>query len=216
VWYAGLVTVIPDAEHLLAFFAAAVVLAILPGPGLLYVLARSLGGGRSVGLRSSMGTAAGGLVHVVAAATGVSAIVALSATAFTVVKFVGAAYLIWLGLRMILTAKQSPTGEGAEGDSRAFRQGMITEALNPKTALFFLSFLPQFCQPEAGPVAVQMAILGLVVVLLNTGVDVVVAVSAGPLGRRLAANPRWWRRQRTASGGLLVGLGAYAATGSTH
>ena len=204
---------LPDPQHLLAFTAAALVLAAVPGPGMLYVLARSLAGGRDVGLRSSLGTATGGLVHVVAAATGLSALLAVSASVFQVVKYVGAAYLIWLGLRMLATAKTAPqlSVEGGAVDNRAYRQGVLTEALNPKMALFFLSFLPQFCQPETGPVAAQMALLGLISVLLNTSADVVVAFAAGPLGRGLRHSPRWWRRQRTASGGLLVGLGVYTA-----
>ena len=206
----------PDPAQLVAFTLAAVVLAVIPGPGMLYVLARSLGGGREVGFRSSLGTALGGIVHVVAAAAGLSAILAASATAFTVVKYLGAAYLIWLGVQAIRSARQSPMGAGsptgsAGPDRGALRQGALTEALNPKTALFFLTFLPQFCQPENGPLALQIAVLGLLSVLLNTAADVVVAFFAGPLGKRLAGNVRWWRRQRRATGGMLVGLGVYAA-----
>jgi threonine/homoserine/homoserine lactone efflux protein len=210
---------VPDTAHLLAFTIAALTLAAIPGPGMLYVLARSLGGGRDVGLRSSLGTGAGGLVHVAAAAAGLSALVAASATAFTVVKYVGAAYLIWLGVRTLLSAKEPPPllSERASGsDARAFRQGMLTEALNPKTALFFVTFLPQFCQPEHGSLPAQVILLGLISVLLNTAADVVIAFAAGPLGRRLAANARWWCRQRRASGGLLIGLGVYAAAGDRH
>jgi threonine/homoserine/homoserine lactone efflux protein len=202
----------PDTAHLVAFTLAAITLAAIPGPGMLYVLARSLGGGRGVGLRSSFGTALGGCVHVVAAAAGLSALVAASATAFTVVKLVGAAYLVWLGVRTLMSARQPPPVVGTvSADAGAFRQGALTEALNPKTALFFVTFLPQFCQPEHGPVALQIAVLGLISVALNTAADVVIAFTAGPLGRRIAANARWWRRQRRATGGVLVGLGVYAA-----
>jgi threonine/homoserine/homoserine lactone efflux protein len=203
----------PDTAHLLAFTLAALTLAAIPGPGMLYVLARSLGGGRDVGLRSSFGTALGGCVHVVAAAVGLSALVAASATAFTVVKFAGAAYLIWLGVRTLLTASAPPPAVGAvdTADAGAFRQGVLTEALNPKTALFFVTFLPQFCQPEHGPIALQIAVLGLVSVAFNTAADIVIAFAAGPLGRRLKENARWWRRQRRATGTVLVGLGVYAA-----
>jgi threonine/homoserine/homoserine lactone efflux protein len=204
---------VPDPAQLLAFTVAALLLAAIPGPGMLYVLARSLGGGRAVGLRSSVGTAIGGSVHVVAAAVGLSAILATSATAFTIVKYVGAAYLVWLGVSTFRSARRSaPVPElTADVDIGALRQGIVTEMLNPKTALFFLTFLPQFCQPENGPVALQATVLGLISVLLNTAADVVVAYVVGPLSRRLLHNLRLWRRQRRATGGLLVGLGVYAA-----
>ena len=202
----------PDTAHLVAFTLAALTLAAIPGPGMLYVLARSLGGGRDVGLRSSLGTALGGCVHVVAAAAGLSALLAASATAFTAVKLAGAAYLIWLGVRTLMTAKAPPPEVGsASSDAGAFRQGVLTEALNPKTALFFVTFLPQFCQPEHGPIALQIAVLGLISVVFNTAADVVIAFAAGPLGRRMKENARWWRRQRRATGGVLIGLGVYAA-----
>ena len=202
----------PDTAHLLAFTLAALTLAVIPGPGLLYVLARTLGGGRDVGLRSSFGTALGGCVHVVAAAAGLSALLAASASAFTAVKLAGAAYLVWLGVRTLMSAKEPPPEVGSAGsDAGAFRQGVLTEALNPKTALFFVTFLPQFCQPEHGPIALQIAVLGLVSVAFNTAADVVIAFAAGPLSRRLKENAPWWRRQRRATGGVLIGLGVYAA-----
>jgi threonine/homoserine/homoserine lactone efflux protein len=204
----------PDTAHLAAFLLAALALAAIPGPGLLYVLARSLGGGTSVGLRSSYGTAVGGMVHVVAAAAGLSALLAASATGFTIVKYVGAGYLIWLGVSALRSANDPPpTLGGAASDQRALRQGILTEALNPKTALFFVTFLPQFCQPERGPLVVQVAVLGVVSVALNTLADVIVAFFAGPLGERLGRHPRWWRRQRRATGGTLIGLGVVAALG---
>src|SRR5437773_412522 len=134
-----------DSRHFLLFLAAAFLLAITPGPGIFYVLARSLAGGRRQGILSSLGTFVGGLFHVLAAALGISAILAASAIAFHTVKYAGAAYLVWLGIRMIharnaqmaVSASQAPM-------AGAFRQGILTEALNPKTALFFLSFIPQF------------------------------------------------------------------------
>ena len=204
----------PDSAHLAAFLLAALALAAMPGPGMLYVLARSLGGGRSVGMRSSYGTAVGRIVHVIAAAAGLSAILAASATGFTIVKYVGAGYLIWLGISALRSATEPPPAVGGAGsDDRAFRQGVLTEALNPKTALFFVTFLPQFCQPEQGPLVLQMAVLGVVSVTLNTAADVIVASFAGPLGERLGRNARWWRRQRRATGGALIGLGVVAALG---
>lgn len=205
----------PDAAHLVAFALAATTIALIPGPGMLYVLARSLGGGRAEGLRSTAGTGIGGLVHVAAAAAGLSAIIATSATAFGVVKYLGAAYLIWLGSKGLLNrgrdAPSRDADEPAPADSNALRQGVLTEALNPKTALFFLTFLPQFCQPENGPVAVQVLVLGAVSVALNTLVDVAVAFAAGGISRRLRERPSMWRRQQVATGGILIGLGAYAA-----
>jgi threonine/homoserine/homoserine lactone efflux protein len=208
----------PDASHLGAFLAATVTIALIPGPGILYVLARSLGGGRAAGLRSCYGTGVGGLVHVTAAAAGLSAVIAASATAFTAVKYLGAAYLIWLGVSALRRHDDPPRlTESASPDADAvFRQGVLTEALNPKTALFFLTFLPQFCQPENGPLAVQVLILGSVSVALNTLVDVGVAFGAGRMSERLRRRPSLWRRQQVATGGLLIGLGAYAAASGHH
>src|SRR3954454_15545240 len=156
----------PDAAHLGAFLVATVTIALIPGPGILYVLARALGGGRAAGLRSCYGTGVGGLVHIAAAAAGISAVIAASATAFTAVKYLGAAYLIWLGVSALRRRGDAPGVEDSpsRGADGAFRQGVLTEALNPKTALFFLTFLPQFCQPENGTVAVQILVLGTVAV----------------------------------------------------
>lgn len=203
----------PDATHLAAFAVAAATIALIPGPGILYVLARSLGGGRQAGLRSSYGTGVGGLIHVAAAAAGLSALIAASATAFTVVRYVGAAYLVWLGFKALAARNAAPPAAASIGAQTGdvFRQGVLTEAFNPKTVLFFLTFLPQFCQPENGPVALQVLLLGTVSVVLNTGVDVAVAFGAGRLSERLRARPGMWRRQQVATGSVLVGLGIYAA-----
>jgi threonine/homoserine/homoserine lactone efflux protein len=197
----------PDSGHLTAFLAAAVVLAITPGPGIFYVLARSLGEGTRVGVRSSLGTAVGGMCHVVAAAVGLSALLMTSATAFEVVRLAGAAYLIFLGVKTLLTHADAPTRE--RGD--AFRQGVLTELLNPKTALFFLTFLPQFVQPERGAVAPQLLALGAVSVALNSSADLLVAAVAGRARGALKEGSRWVRRQRTLSGIGLIALGGYAA-----
>jgi threonine/homoserine/homoserine lactone efflux protein len=203
----------PDGAHLTAFLAAAVVLAITPGPGIFYVLARSLGEGTRIGLRSSLGTALGGLCHVVAAALGLSALLMTSATAFEVVRYAGAAYLIFLGVKTLLGLRaEAPEGPPARaGTGHAFRQGVLTELLNPKTALFFLTFLPQFAQPERGAVAPQLLALGAVSVTLNSGVDLVVAGAAGRARGTLRAGSRWVRRQRALSGAALIALGGYAA-----
>lgn len=197
------------------FLTAALVLAITPGPGIFYVLARSLKGGRQEGIASSFGTALGGLVHVLAAALGVSAILATSALAFTLVKYIGAAYLIYLGVRTLLGKDDlDPVPSVATTTTHhAFYQGITTEILNPKTALFFLAFIPQFVDPH-GVVFVQFIVLGSISVLLNTTADLVVALLAGPIGQRLRTSARLRRGQRIATGSALIGLGAYvAATG---
>src|SRR6202047_5335800 len=130
-----------DIHHFLLFLGAAVVLAITPGPGIFYVLARTLAGGRKGGVESALGTLFGGLLHVFAAALGVSAILAASAVAFHTVKYAGAAYLVWLGIRMIRTRNAEMAVSPSQPSQGAFRQGILTEVLNPKTALFFLSFI---------------------------------------------------------------------------
>lgn len=204
----------PDGTHLLAFLFAAIVLAILPGPGMLYVLARSLGGGARVGVRSTLGTAIGGLGNVAAASIGLSALLMTSATAFEVVKLAGAAYLMLLGVRTLLGLRGSngslvqPGNRAARG---ALRQGIVTELLNPKTALFFLTFLPQFVQPDRGPVMLQLAVLGAVSVTLNSSMDLLVSVSASPLSALLRRRPRLVRSQKALSGCALIALGGYAA-----
>jgi threonine/homoserine/homoserine lactone efflux protein len=204
-----------DAHRFLLFFAAALVLAITPGPGIFYVLARSLAGGRREGVHSSFGTFVGGLFHVFAAALGISAILAASAVAFHTVKYAGAAYLVWLGIRMIRTRNAELTVETLPPSQGAFRQGIFTEALNPKTALFFLSFIPQFITPERGHVFLQFVVLGAISVILNTTADLVVVLLAAPLERKLKNNARFRRRQRVASGLGMITLGAYVAFADT-
>jgi|SRR5579859_7250104 len=203
-----------DLHRLALFLAAAFLLAITPGPGIFYVLARTLTGGRREGISSSLGTFIGGLFHVCAAALGISAILAASAVAFHTIKYAGAAYLIWLGIRMIRT-RNAQMPFSARPSQGAFRQGIFTEALNPKTALFFLSFIPQFIAPERGHVFLQFVILGAISVILNTTADLVVVLLAAPLERKLRASPGFRRRQRIASGTGMIGLGAYLAFGDS-
>ena len=200
-----------DAHHFLLFVAAAVVLAITPGPGIFYVLARTLASGRREGIQSALGTFFGGLFHVFAAALGVSAVLAASAVAFHTVKYAGAAYLVWLGIRMIRTRNAEMPADAAVPRQGSFRQGILTEALNPKTALFFLSFIPQFISAGRGHVFLQFIVLGAISVLLNTVADLVVVFMAAPLERKLKSNARFRRRQRVASGLGMIGLGAYVA-----
>jgi threonine/homoserine/homoserine lactone efflux protein len=196
----------------LTFLAAAVILAITPGPGIAYVVARTVAGGRAEGLASCLGTAAGGMLHVIAAATGLSFLVAQSAMAFTLVKVVGALYLIWLGLRLLLQKDRegAPAEVAAQGPRRALMEGIVVEALNVKTALFFLAFLPQFIQASE-PVVPQIVLLGTICVALNTLVDVAAVLSSTRLlasGAARVARERWLRRL---SGGTILGLGVLLA-----
>jgi threonine/homoserine/homoserine lactone efflux protein len=200
-----------DAHRFVLFLIAALVLAATPGPGIFYVLARTLAGGRGEGFSSSFGTFFGGLFHVFAAALGVSAILAASAVAFHTVKYAGAAYLVFLGIRMIRSRTAELPSEASAPKGGAFRQGIMTEALNPKTALFFLSFIPQFIAPERGHVFFQFAALGILSVTLNTAADLAVVALAAPLERKLKSSARFRRGQRTASGLGMIGLGAYLA-----
>jgi threonine/homoserine/homoserine lactone efflux protein len=198
----------------LAFLAAAALLAVTPGPGIAYVVARTVAGGRGEGLASCLGTGLGGLLHVGAAALGLSVLVAQSAVAFNVVKIVGAAYLVYLGLRMLLRRDAAfaleATGVASQGARRAFFEGIVVEALNVKTALFFLAFLPQFVAP-AEPLVPQLVLLGTICVVLNTLVDVVAVFAAARLLRSGAARAARARLLTRASGATMLGLGAWLA-----
>lgn len=203
----------PDVPNALLFLAAALVVALTPGPGIFYVAARTLSGGQSEGIASTLGTGLGGLVHVIAGAVGVSALVMASAEAFAVLKLAGAAYLIWLGIKTFRSAGQATLLLDAEtsGWRRALREGVIVEALNPKTAAFFLAFIPQFVDPTHGGVAAQFVVLGLVSVVLNTLADVVVTFLASNVRASLIGRPLLIRRLRQSSGMVLCGLGASLA-----
>lgn len=206
-----------DSTKFFLFLTAAVLLAVAPGPGMLYVLARSLAGGKREGVLSALGTFLGGMVHVLAAALGISIILAKSAAAFAVVKYVGAAYLCFLGIRMILDARRenlSPEQihEQLKPARNPLWQGVATEVLNPKTALFFLSFIPQFVNRTNGHVFLQFVTLGTMSIVLNTTADLVVIALAGPLGERIRSSARFRRRQRTVTGAIMIGLGTYLAT----
>jgi threonine/homoserine/homoserine lactone efflux protein len=203
-----------DSSKFVLFLTAALLLAMAPGPGMLYVLARSLAGGRREGVLSCLGTFVGGMVHVIAAAAGVSVILARSAVAFATVKYAGAAYLCLLGIRMIVDARRdhdSVPANDAAPTRNPFWQGIATEVLNPKTALFFLSFIPQFVSRESGHVFGQFLLLGTMSVTLNTSADLVVTMFAGPLGHRIRSSARFRRTQRTATGAIMIGLGSYLA-----
>lgn len=204
----------PDLTQLALYVAAAFLLAITPGPGIFYVAARTLAGGRAEGIASSFGTGLGGMVHVVAGSIGVSAIVLASAELFAALKLVGAAYLVWLGVRTFQAARRDAAVALAGGmasppigSRRAFREGVIVEALNPKTAAFFLAFVPQFVDPASGSVALQFVVLGFISVALNTLADIVVAFAASGVREGAVARPALIRRLREASGAAMIALG---------
>lgn len=182
------------------------------------MLARSLAGGKREGVLSALGTFLGGMVHVFAAALGVSVILVRSAVAFSTVKYAGAAYLCFLGVRMMLDARKqgafSPEDLPAAGAAtrNPLWQGVATEVLNPKTALFFLSFIPQFVNRGTGNVFLQFVLLGTVSVVLNTSADLIVILLAGPLGKKIRSSAVFRRRQRTVTGAVMIGLGTYLAT----
>ena len=195
-------------QTFLLFLAAALLVAITPGPGIFYIVARTLAGGRKEGLASSMGLGLGGLVHVFGGALGVSALIMASAEAFTVLKIAGAAYLIWLGLKTWREACiVEPSEVRTTGVRRALREGVVVEALNPKTAAFFLAFIPQFVDPAAN-VAAQFVVLGLISVVLNTSVDLIVTHWAARARDGLAKRPSFVARTRQLSGAVMCGLGA--------
>lgn len=194
------------------FMIAAVVLAITPGPGIAYVVARTAAGGRSEGLASCFGTGLGGLFHVLAAALGVSLIIAQSALAFNVLKYVGAAYLVYLGFCMLMRKDQPMTVEAmaSQGARRALVEGIAVEALNVKTALFFLAFLPQFVSPSE-PLVPQLVLFGCICVSLNTFVDVLAVFAAHRLLKSGIARAARARLMTRVSGFTMLGLGAFLA-----
>lgn len=206
----------PDLSTLLVFLAAALIIALSPGPGIFYVAARSLAGGRGEGLASSFGTGIGGMAHVLAGALGVSAILLASAEAFTILKIAGALYLVYLGVKLWRGAGGPvPLQVAGLGPRRALRDGIAVEALNPKTAAFFLAFIPQFVDPAAGGVALQFAALGTISIALNTAVDVGVVFAATAIKGRFAAESRLARWLRRGAGALICGLGVSLAASET-
>ena len=203
---------IPDPGTLAVFALAAFLLAVVPGPAVLYIVAQSVHGGRRAGVVSAFGIASGGLVHVLAAVIGLSALLAASAEAFTVVKLVGAAYLVWLGIRTLLSADDRIGGRRPELTlARPYRRGVVVNVLNPKTALFFLAFLPQFVDPHESTRG-QLAVLGAIFVVIALSSDLVWALVAGTAGAVLRKSRTFLRAQRYVSGTIFVGLGALAAT----
>jgi threonine/homoserine/homoserine lactone efflux protein len=208
----------PDPSTLLLFAAAALALIVVPGPAVLYIVAQSIDRGRLAGFVSALGIAVGGLVHVTAAAIGLSSLLVSSATAFAVVKFAGAAYLIGLGLYTLFVRKEEPaaTVPRERRLRRRFGQGVVVNVLNPKTALFFFAFLPQFVDPDKGSAALQIGILGLLFVALAVMSDSVWALVAGSASKRLRGSRRFFSVQRYVSGSVFVGLGALTASAKRY
>lgn len=204
----------PDPSKLPLFLLAAGILLLTPGPAVLYIVARSADQGRLAGLVSVLGIETGNLFHVLAATLGLSALLFSSAMAFTVVKYLGAAYLIWIGVRRLLARDETPSDIPTfrrRRLGRVYRQGVIVAALNPKTALFFLAFLPQFVDPAAGSAPLQCLTLGALFVLMAIVTDGAYALLADAAGRRLRAAPVVARAGRYVTGGLYIGLGVTAA-----
>jgi threonine/homoserine/homoserine lactone efflux protein len=208
----------PDPGTLAVFSAAALALLVIPGPAVLYIVAQSIEHGRAAGLVSMLGVQTGGLVHVLAAALGLSALLLQSATAFNIVKFAGAAYLIFLGLKKLLSRQRFETTSERPPRrlDRLYRQGIVVNVLNPKTALFFFAFLPQFVDVEAGSVGLQILLLGLLFLVLATLSDGMYAIAAGTASDWLRGKPRFLRAERWVSGTVLVGLGVTAALSGSH
>lgn len=204
---------IPAWSTLAVFAFAAWVLLVIPGPSVLYIVARSVDQGRAAGIVSALGVQAGSLVHIAAAALGLSAILMSSAEIFTVVKYLGAGYLIYLGVRKLME-RQSFAALGSmprERLSRIFLQGVVVNVLNPKTALFFLAFLPQFIDPARGMVAGQILMLGLVFVTLGVLSDGMYALLAGSARHWIVGNRRMAQVQKFGTAGVFIGLGALTA-----
>lgn len=208
---------LPSHSQLLFFVTTALLLLAIPGPAVFYIVGRTIGQGRSAGLVSALGISVGTLIHTAAAAVGLSALLMSSALAFSAVKYLGAAYLIYLGVQKLRTRESfEPSTQAARASlTRVFAQGILVNVLNPKTALFFFAFLPQFIDPARGNVAPQILILGALFSLMGAASDGLWALSAGTVANWLRGSPRALRTQRYLSGGILISLGlATALAGS--
>ncbi|WP_219468136.1 LysE family translocator [Nonomuraea rhizosphaerae] len=200
----------PDLATIAVFCAATLALLVVPGPAVLFIVTRSVAQGRSAGFVSVLGVHTGSLVHIVASALGISALLAASATAFTVVKWVGVAYLVWLGVRKLMQRSEAAETAQMEEHSkrRMFWEGFVVNVLNPKTAIFFLAFLPQFTDPGLGPIAPQILVFGLLWVLLGLASDGTYALLSSALAGRLRRSARARRRLDVGSGLVYLGLAA--------
>ena len=210
--------ILPEWSSLGLFAVAALVLLLTPGPAVLYIVTRSIDQGKRAGLVSVVGVHVGTLVHIFAAAAGLSALLAASATAFSAVKYLGAAYLIYIGVRRLGDRSSIVVPEAGKPKElrRAFLDGVIVNVLNPKTGLFFLAFLPQFVTEARGHVGEQVIALGVVFVLLGAITDSLYAMTAGSAARWLRGQPRFLTGERWITGGLYISLGVAAALSSSH
>jgi threonine/homoserine/homoserine lactone efflux protein len=206
--------VIPSATSIGVFAVAATLLLLTPGPAVLYIVARSIEQGRVAGLASAFGITTGTLVHVLASTLGLSALLASSTLAFAAVRYAGAGYLIYMGMRRILSRTDAPALQlqlPRRSLARLYRDGFVVNLLNPKTALFFLAFLPQFVDPSRGAAAFQIAFLGLLFTLMGLTSDGLYALVAGTAGRWVKRQGRYLRWERYITGGVFIGLGVTAA-----
>jgi threonine/homoserine/homoserine lactone efflux protein len=203
----------PDLSVLLLFAAASLAIAIVPGPAVLYIVARSVNQGRLAGIVSMLGIEFGNFFHIAAAALGLSALLISSALAFSIVKYLGAAYLIYLGIRTLLTREQIQPDRSVKQASlkHIFFQGVVVNILNPKVALFYFAFLPQFVDSSKGSTVSQILILGFLFVAIATLSDGLYALIAGSIGHWLRGNLRFLRAQRYFSGSVYLGLGLTTA-----
>jgi threonine/homoserine/homoserine lactone efflux protein len=202
-----------DKATLITYVAIVMGFVFIPGPATILTIARATSSGTKVGIATGAGIAAGDIIHTVMAIVGISAIIAASALLFSIIKYLGAAYLVYLGIRAILEKKPAGFGAGLlpVTVAQAFRQAVLAEVLNPKTALFFLAFLPQFVRPESGSVPLQLCVLGILFVVLGLVSTVVFAVGAGGLGRFLRRHPALLRWQGKVVGGIYCALGVRLA-----
>jgi threonine/homoserine/homoserine lactone efflux protein len=208
------VTDVPEPSTFLLFAASAVALVAVPGPNLIYIVTRSVDHGRRAGVASAFGVETATLVHIAAAAAGLSAALASSATAFTVVKYAGAAYLVFLAARAFMERGQEQPGERAPAAGRrVFAEGFVVNLLNPKVALFFLAFLPQFIDPGAGAAWTQVLVLGGLLAAIGLSSDLMYALAAGSLGALVRGNAAIARRRGQLAGGVYLALAAVTLVG---
>jgi threonine/homoserine/homoserine lactone efflux protein len=205
---------VPAPSTLLLFATASLALLAIPGPAVIYVVTRSLDQGRAAGIVSMLGVETGTFAYALAAAAGLTGLIAASEVGFTVVRYAGAAYLIYLGVRK-WRERDEPQERAASARSRLYLRGLIVQLLNPKIAIFFLAFLPQFVEDSHGPVATQVLVLGTLFTLLAVLSDGAYVLLAGALGRWLRGGRRARRRLAKASGGVYIGLGVTAALSRT-
>ena len=208
---------VPNLSDIIAFAIASIALLVIPGPAVIYVLNRSVADGRNTALAGVAGLEIGNFMHVIAATLGLSAIIAASATAFSTVKWAGALYLVFIGIRTLLTKPSPPDSRSTSATNRkAFTQGIVVNTLNPKVALFFLSYLPQFINPDRGSPALQSFVLGSIFVVLGCCSDATYALTASALRDRLLTGRALPFVQRYVAGSVFVALGVVASTARRH